>query len=131
MSALEIGVKGRATGVVTRENTAAMIKSGGAFVLATPAMVALMEQAAYESVERLLPEGMTTVGTRIDVRHTAATPKGKAVYAQSELVGIEGRMLKFVVRAFDEAGQIGEAEHERATVDRAKFVDRASKRSGA
>ena len=122
------GIKGGTEVMVTLENSAVKLGSGDCPVFATPAMVALMEEAASLSVAPYLNEGETTVGTALNIRHNAATALGRTVRAESELIGVEGRMLVFKVAAFDEAGEIGEGEHTRAIVNREKFLARTAQR---
>lgn len=125
---LEAGIKGRASARVTADHTAEKIGSGDCPVFATPSMAALMEAAACQSVASHLSERDTTVGVSLNIRHNAATAIGQAVYAESELIQVDGRRLVFRVSAFDEAGEIGEGEHARAIVNREKFMARAVQR---
>ena len=125
MDALPIGLKGLAETLVTEENTAAAMGSGLLPVFATPAMLALMEQAAASSVQRFLPEGQGTVGTRLEVSHLAATPIGLTVRAESELIAVDRRKLRFAVRAWAGDELIGEGEHERFVIDNARFLEKA------
>ena len=120
---LKTGMTGRAELVVAEEHTAAAVASGLARVFATPMLVALMEKAAYQSVEDAV-EG-STVGTYMAVKHTAATPVGLRVWAEARLVEIDRRRLKFQITAWDEREQIGEAEHERFIIDPDKFMQKA------
>lgn len=122
---LELHIKGTAALTVTDEVTAAAVGSGMLPVFATPSMIALMEKAAAESVAPQLDAGMTTVGTKLDVAHTAATPVGMTVRAETELTEIDGRRLIFIVRAFDELGEIGSGTHERFIVNAEKFLAKA------
>ncbi len=122
---LEAGCKGRCEKRVTEELTARAIGSGTLDVLATPAVAAMMEQAAWESVQPHLERGQATVGTLLALRHQRATPPGGVAYAQSELLSIDGRRLIFRVAAFDETGPIAEGEHERVIVDEARFMAKA------
>jgi len=124
METLTVGVRGKATCTVTEENTALTMGSGDLPVFATPALAACMEKAAAESVKPLLEEGKTTVGTRLVLDHTAATPIGMAVRCESELIKVDGRTLVFVVTAFDEVGEIGRAEHTRAIINAARFLEK-------
>ncbi len=119
---MEIGTKGRAEAVVDKTNTALSMGSGSLEVFATPYMIALMEYAAQTSVAPMLDEGMSTVGTHLDVSHDAATPLGMRVWAESELVEIDGRRLVFDVKAYDECGLIGQGRHERFIVKAEKFL---------
>lgn len=122
---LELHIKGTAALEVTDKVTAAAVGSGMLPVFATPSMIALIEKAAAESVAPQLEAGMTTVGTRLDVAHTAATPVGMTVRAVTELTEIDGRRLIFTVRAFDELGEIGSGTHERFIVNAEKFLAKA------
>ena len=122
------GIKGGTEVMVTLENSAVKLGSGDCPVFATPAMVALMEEAASLSVAPYLNEGETTVGTALNIRHNAATALGRTVRAESELIRVESRKLVFKVAAFDEAGEIGEGEHTRAIVNREKFLARTAQR---
>ncbi len=124
--ALEIGLKGRADTVVTDKNTALAAGSGALNVFATPFMLSLMERAAWDSLEKTLEPGKSSVGTRVDVSHSAATPVGMRVYAESEVIAIDGRKVTFRVTAYDEAGEIGSGEHERMIIDCARFMARAA-----
>ena len=111
--ALETGIKGRAECTVSEKDTAKALRSGGLDVLATPIMIALMEESALTSVRPYLEEGTDTVGTNINVSHLSATPVGLRAWAESELVEIDRRRLVFNVKAYDEKGLIGEGTHER------------------
>lgn len=122
---LEAGIKGTKEIMVTNENTAKTMGSGTLDVFATPAMIALMENTAYESVASELEEGSGTVGTALNVKHVAATPVGMKVTCETELVKVDGRALTFSVKAFDEKGLIGEGEHERFIVFNDKFQAKA------
>ena len=99
---LETGLKGSAELIVGEEHTAPRVGSGRVHVLATPVMINLIEAAALEAVEHLLPEGNQSLGTRLDIEHIAATPVGMRVRATAELVGVKGRTLEFRVEAHDE-----------------------------
>lgn len=124
MSELQPGLVGEIERLVTSEDTAARWGSGLGPVFSTPALVGLMESAAVKALEGSLQAGQTSVGSRIDVRHLAATPVGMKVRAQAELTAVEGRKLTFKVQAWDEAELIGEAEHERFVVDESRFLAR-------
>src|SRR6476661_8097349 len=107
-SQLRPGLTGHTEIVVGTRDTAPHVGSGKIKVLATPVMVGLMEQAALNAVEGLLPPGHQTVGTHLDITHVAATPVGHRVVAGAELVRIENRKLIFRVWADDENERIGE-----------------------
>ena len=122
---LTTGIKGKQELVVTKENTAKAMGSGTLEVFATPAMIALMEKTAYESVAPELEEGSGTVGTALNVKHVAASPVGMKITCESELVKVDGRALTFSVKAYDEKGLIGEGEHERFIIYNEKFQAKA------
>ncbi len=125
MNELPIGLKGQAETTVNEQNTAAAMGSGLLPVFATPAMLALMENAAATSVQPFLGEGEGTVGTRLEVSHLAATPIGLAVRAESELVAVDRRKLTFTVRAWGGEELIGEGTHQRFVIDNARFLEKA------
>ena len=119
------GMKGEAGSLVEREDTAQVVGSGDLLVYATPCMAALMEGAACEAIAPALPEGKTTVGTELNIRHLSATPVGLEVRAEAEVTEVEGNTITFSVTAYDEAGKIGEGIHKRVVVTAQKFLDKA------
>ncbi len=121
---MNIGTKHEIKITVTKEKTAAVVGSGLLEVFATPAMIALMEQTASESVMNMLEEGTTTVGTKINVDHLAATPVGMDVKCISTLTEVDGRKLSFEIEAYDDAGLIGKAYHERFIVMSDRFMQK-------
>lgn len=118
------GLAAELSHTVTEADTAAQWGSGLVPVFSTPALVGLMESCAVHALAGHLPEGQTSVGGRIDVRHLAATPVGMAVRARAELTTVEGRKLIFTIEAWDNLEKVGEARHERFVVDEAKFMAR-------
>ena len=119
------GIKGHAALRVTTENTALAMGSGELPVLATPAMLALMENAAMLAVAGELPQGSTTVGGHISSSHLMPSPKGATVTATATLTQADGRKLTFRVEAHDQAGNLlGEGTHLRFVVDRERFMSR-------
>lgn len=126
---LKVGLKGTNEIVVGTRDTAPHVGSGKIKVLATPVMVNLMEAAALNAVEGLLPEGHQTVGTRLDISHVAATPVGMRVIAHAELVKVDGRRLTFRVSAEDEKEIIGEGVHERIVVNVERFDRRTREKA--
>lgn len=123
------GIKGSASCVVGPEDTAKALGSGAVDVLSTPKLVALMEKAALLSVRDYLDEGMDTVGTHLDISHSAATPVGMTVRAESELIEVDRRRLVFSVKAWDETELVGEGTHERFIIDRDKFLAKCSSKA--
>jgi predicted thioesterase len=122
---LETGIKGKKEIIVTHDKTAKAMGSGSLDVYATPAMIALMENTAFESVAPYLEPGSGTVGTALNVKHVSATPVGMKVTCETELIKVDGRALTFSVKAYDEAGLIGEGEHERFIIYEEKFQAKA------
>ena len=126
---LRPGLKGEAEVVVAENHTAPHVGSGRVHVLATPVMVNLMEAAALHAVEGLLAAGQQTVGTHLDITHTAATPVGMRVKACAELVKVEQRRMVFRVYAEDEEERIGEGIHERIIISLDRFDRRMQEKS--
>ena len=122
MDSLQVGIRAERNVLVTSENTAMALGSGGLPVYATPAMITLMELCAAESVGELLDEGFSTVGTAIDIKHLSATPVGMRVRCETELIEVDRRRLVFPCHVYDEAGLIGEGTQERFIVENAKFM---------
>jgi len=127
-SNLPIGREGRSEIVVADAHTAPRVGSGRVRVLATPVMINLMEAAALDCVEALLPDGHQSLGIKLDVSHHAATPVGMRVVATARLVAVEGRRLKFEVEAHDEKESIGDGSHDRVVVNVARFDERLQKK---
>jgi len=126
---LELGMKGSVEQKVGSKDTAASFGSGGVQVFATPMMVGIMENAALKAVDAFLPEGYSTVGTHLDVKHIAATPVGMTVRSDAELIEIEGKKLKFRITAHDEKGLIGEGIHSRYIINLEKFMGSVAEKS--
>lgn len=121
---IEVGLKYQSRVVVSEDNTAQTLGSGDMPVFATPAMIALMENAAMNAVASALAEGSTTVGTMMKSSHIKASALGATITAEAELVAVDGRRLTFVVKAWDDKGVIGEGEHERFIVGRERFLSK-------
>lgn len=127
---LKTGLTYTATTVVSDDNIASRYGSGLVAVFATPAMVALMENAAMNAVLPHLPEGSNTVGVDISVNHVKATPMGVAVKATAVLKEVDGKKLVFDVVASDEDGEIGRGTHTRFVIDVERFMSKLIKKSG-
>ena len=121
---METGLTYTSTLVVSKDHVAAVMGSGDLHVFATPAMVALMENAAMLAVANHLPEGSTTVGAMMNTSHVKPSPVEETVRATAVLTAIEGRKLTFEIKAEDSKGIIGEAVHVRFVVDKEKFMSR-------
>ena len=121
---IEVGLKHESQTVVSTTNTANTLGSGDMEVFATPAMIALMENAAMMAVAPYLDEGASTVGIEMATSHIKASPIGATITASAELISAEGRKLSFKVKAWDEQGVIGEGNHTRFVVDRERFLSK-------
>ena len=120
-----VGMKGEASTLVEREDTAAEVGSGSLLVYATPCMVALMEGAACEAINEALTEDQSSVGISLNIEHLSATPVGLEVRAEAEVTAVEGKIITFAITAYDEAGKIGEGTHKRCVISSQKFLDKA------
>lgn len=118
---LQPGIKAEKSLTVTDANTAKTMGSGTLDVFATPAMVALIEQTAYTSIESELEPGWGSVGTSLNIQHLSATPVGMTVTATTELVEVDRRRLVFHAEVYDEKGLVGKGTHERFLVENEKF----------
>ena len=121
---ITVGMKAEVTTLVEREDTAKEVGSGSLLVYATPCMVALMEGAACEALGDALGEDKTTVGIELNIQHLSATPVGLEVRAEAEVTAVDGKIITFELRAFDEAGEIGKGTHKRVIVNSQKFLDK-------
>lgn len=119
---LTVGMINKKEKIVTSNDTASSFGSGAAEVFATPMMIGLMENAAMNCVKDKLPQGYSTVGTMVNIKHMSATAVGKKVWAIAKLVEIDRKRLTFFVEAFDEDKKIGEGTHERFIIDETKFM---------
>lgn len=124
-----IGLRGHLEEEVTPEMSAARVGSGLVDVLATPMMIALIEKTCNECVLPHLEPGQGTVGTLVNVAHTAATPIGMRVWCDAELTDVDRRRLVFSVKAYDECGLIGEGTHERFIIDTSRFIEKVKAKS--
>ena len=122
---ITVGMKGEVSSFVEREDTAKEVGSGSLLVYATPCMVALMEGAACEAIEEAMDDSKTSVGTLLNIEHISATPVGLDVRAEATVTAVDGKVITFEVRAFDEASEIGKGTHKRVIVPTQKFLDKA------
>ena len=123
------GLTGTAELVVGEQHTAPRVGSGRIRVLATPVMINLIEAAALAAIEQSLPENHQSLGTRLDISHTAATPVGMRVRASAEVVRVEGRTVHLAVKAEDERELIGQGTHERVVVNVERFDERVQRKA--
>ena len=119
---IEVGMKFTVKITVGDQDTAKAVGSGTLAVLATPRMIALMEEAAYKCIGAELESGSSSVGTLMNVKHLSATPVGMDVSANAEVTEVDGRRVVFKVEAYDAKGIVGEGVHERFIVYEEKFV---------
>lgn len=118
---IPVGTTGTAQRLVDQTNLASSLGSGTVDVYATPAMIALMEQAAVHALADFLPAESTSVGIHLDVEHLAATPRGMQVTASATVTAVDGRIITFDLSASDELEEIGRGTHRRALVNAEKF----------
>lgn len=110
---------------VTQDKLASAVGSGIAAVFATPSLIALMENAAMQAIQDALPEGWSSVGTRVEADHIAATPPGMKVRATARVTEVDRRRVVFAIEAFDDVEKIGQAVHTRFIVEKGKFESKA------
>ncbi|SEH03755.1 Predicted thioesterase [Nonomuraea solani] len=124
---LASGLRAQLIIMVEMEDTAKKIGSGDVPVLATPRLLALAEAATVRAIDKHLAPGETSVGTRVELDHTAASPLGTHVQIGVELTEVDGRRLVFAFEAHDKHGVVGKGTIERVVVDRATFLARATR----
>ena len=127
---IPVGAKGSAEMAVTPDKTAAAVGSGSLEVFATPWMVAMMELAACNALAPYYDEGQSSVGTKLDITHDAATPLDMKVCAEAEVVEVDRRRIVFSVTAWDEAGVIGKGKHERFLINAEIFLAKTEAKKG-
>jgi predicted thioesterase len=113
---------------ITAENSAIHLGSGSSRVLATPWMIAFMERVSHRLLTCCLPDGSSSVGTHLDVRHLAPTPVGATIRVRAEVLSLEGNRVYFMIEAWDNLEKIGEGKHERVVIDEARFLLRVAKK---
>jgi predicted thioesterase len=128
LSSLRVGLKGSAQILVGEEQTAPRVGSGRVRVLATPVMINMMEAAALDAIESLLPDGHQSLGTHLDVGHYAATPVGMTLRATAEVTKVDGRNVEFRVEAFDDRERVGDGRHVRVVVNVERFDRRIQRK---
>ena len=113
---------------ITVENSAIHIGSGSSRVLATPWMVAFMERVSHRLLTCCLPEGYSSVGTHLDIRHIAPTPVGAMIKVRTEVLSLNENRVYFTIEAWDKLEKIGEGNHERVIIDETRFLRRVEKK---
>ena len=131
MQSIPVGAKGSFSLVVTPDLLANRFKDATLPpILATPVMIMIMENAALNAIKPFLDAGESALGTRVDVRHLAATPAGRRVTGEAEVTRVDGRRIEFRIQATDETEEIGLGTHERMVIDLAKFSERRKAKFG-
>lgn len=121
---ITVGLKGEATVVVSEQNIAKTMKSGALEVFATPAMCALMEEAAVAALNGQLPDGEGTVGISLSISHDKASAMGAQIRAEAEVVAVDGRKISYKVAAYEGETCIGKGTHERFVINNEKFMSK-------
>ncbi len=117
--------------VVEEKHLAPHVGSGAMRVLATPWLISFMEAVSHKLLAEHLPEGYSSVGVHVDMRHLAPTPPGDTVKIYAEVLSVDGWIVKFDIKAWDSQEPIGECTHERFVIDVARFLKRVSAKSAA
>jgi fluoroacetyl-CoA thioesterase len=131
MQSIPDGAKGSFSLVVTPDHLANRFKDATLPpVLATPVMIMVMENAALNAIKPYLDAGESALGTRVEVRHLAATPAGRRVTGEAEVTKVDGRRIEFKIRATDGTEEIGVGTHERMLIDLEKFSERMKAKFG-
>ncbi|MDE2002006.1 MAG: thioesterase family protein [Betaproteobacteria bacterium] len=131
MQTIPVGAKGSFSLVVTPEHLANRFKDAMLPpVLATPVMIMVMENAALNAIKPYLGASESALGTRVDVRHLAATPAGRRVTGEAEVTKVDGRRIEFTIQAKDGSEVIGTGTHERMIIDLVKFAERLESKFG-
>jgi len=131
MQSIPDGAKGSFSLVVSPDHLANRFKDATLPpVLATPVMIMVMENAALNAIKPYLDAGESALGTRVDVRHLAATPAGRRVTGEAEVTKVAGRRIEFRIRATDGTEEIGIGTHERMLIDLEKFSERMKAKFG-
>jgi fluoroacetyl-CoA thioesterase len=116
---------------IAMENSAIHLGSGSTRVLATPWMIAFMERVSHRLLTCCLPEGFSSVGSHLDVRHLAPTPVGATIRVKAEVLSVEGKRIFFLIQAWDELEKIGEGRHERVVIDEQRFLKRVENKKAS
>jgi fluoroacetyl-CoA thioesterase len=131
MKSIPVGAAGSFSLVVTPEHLASRFKDVTLPpVLATPIMIMVMENAALNAIKPYLDPGESALGTRVDVRHAAATPAGRRVTGEAKVTHVDGRRIEFSVHAADGDEEIGVGTHERVVIQLSKLSERMKAKFG-
>jgi fluoroacetyl-CoA thioesterase len=131
MQSIPVGSTGSFSLVVMPEHLASLFKDVTLPpVLATPVMIMVMENAALNAIKPYLDAGESALGTRVDVRHLAATPAGRRVTGDAKVINVDGRRIEFSIRATDGNEEIGVGTHERVVISLSKLSERMRAKFG-
>jgi fluoroacetyl-CoA thioesterase len=131
MQTIPVGTEGSFSLVIGPEHLANRFKDAMLPpVLATPVMIMIMENAALNAMKPYLEVSESALGTRVDVRHLAATPAGRRITGEAEVTDVDGRRIEFTIRAKDGTEVVGIGTHERMVIDLAKFTERLKSKFG-
>ncbi len=131
MQSIPLGASGSFTLVVVPEHLASRFKDATLPpVLATPVMIMIMENAALNAIKPFLDAGESALGTRVDVRHLAATPAGRRVTGEANVTNVDGRRIEFTIRATDGSEEIGVGTHERMVIQLERLSERMKAKFG-
>ena len=122
------GMSLETTFTVEAQHSAQHLGSGSLRVLATPIMIAFMENTSHRLLAQHLPQGYSSVGVLVNVRHLAPTPLGCSVRVRSEITEVDGLKVTFKVQAWDESEPVGEGQHQRMVIDQARFLRRVEEK---
>jgi fluoroacetyl-CoA thioesterase len=132
MKSIPVGAVGSYSLVVAPEHLASRFKDVTLPpVLATPIMIMVMENAALNAIKPYLDAGESALGTRVDVRHLAATPAGRRVTGEARVTHVDGRRVEFSVRAIDGNEEIGVGTHERVVIELTRLSERMKGKFGS
>lgn len=124
---IKIGIKKNKDYVVELEHTTSHVGSGTIHVLATPVMVAFMEITSNQLLQDLLPEGFSSVGTSVNIRHLAPTNQGRTVTVSAEVLSVEDDAIELKVSVQEGDKLVGDGFHGRHVINNARFLKRLSK----
>ena len=125
------GLNGKSEMVVGEEDLVSRLGDISVDVLSTPRLIQLLETAAIEAIQELVPPGQLSLGTEVKVRHLSPTPPGMRVVAHALLKEVDQNRLVFIVDAYDEKGKVAEGEHERILVPKERFLEKVEKKKSA
>ncbi|MCL2333256.1 thioesterase family protein [Candidatus Methanoplasma termitum] len=126
---ISVGITNEASMTVTKDNTALALVSGAIDVFATPAMISLIEKTATECLQQRLSEGESSVGTYLEIKHSAPSVIGSEVFCKVEITEIDRSRIVFDVKVWDAAGEVGSGRHDRFLVNKERFMKKAVARA--